>query len=194
MRQSKTILIVVLVIVLASIITASASLKQTQQSDRGKLPDGNWKVTFEPYKGRGYEQMPVQVISVGGYLTKSGVVFVKGLTLRNQSEKNVDKIHFFYYVYGEGKSDAVLAELQMDVFVIFDAPYHPDGILAKTDLPSKMEIGIPFSIGPKPLFGNLIKDKKLEGNYRIAVGINKVIFKDGSEWTMPENPWEKRVN
>lgn len=183
MKQWNAILIIILMLVLASVITVGGSLKQaSRQSEQSKLPSGDWKVKFEPYRGPGYEQMPVQVVSVGGYVTKRGIFFIKHPILRNNAEKDVDQVVFTCYVYDEKKPDTVLIQQRMIATAV---KFYEGRLAAKTDRPSNVEMGWPFSIGRDPLFGSLIKDGKLEGNYRIAVGVSRVVFKDGSEWEMP---------
>lgn len=175
MKRLNSVLILIFVFLL--MFGINGVVGQSQSNERESLPAGNWKVSFEPYRGVGYEEMPVEMVSFKGRIVKDGVFFIIQPHLKNRSENGVKSVYLTCYVYGEQQPTIILVQQDhsawMNLYTILPAG---------EELQTSVWIGHNFSNGENGLFASLIKDGKLEGNYRIAVGISKVIFEDGSVW------------
>ncbi len=171
------------------VLTNEAFGQNTPTADESVLP-GNWKVTLHPYAGPEVASMPLQVISVVGTSSHDGYSFwIRERRLRNRSDKRVLKASFTAFVYREESPETLLFQ---------HALLHPIGfarvpLLAATDWPAPCLEGpkyCPYGHaipGARKLLAPLIKDATLEGEYRIAIGVSKVWFEDGSIWELPVN-------
>jgi hypothetical protein len=149
-------------------------------------PRGDWKVAFHPYAGPGAESMPVGVTNVEGEVGDNGVMFFKSIATKNRSDKVVSRVQFTMFVYDERNPDKILLRRAWLTFT------YPGGVLpAGEEFRSggRSRVAANFLQGKDGLFQPLLKDDgTLEGSYRIELGVSKVYFYDGTNWTLPEPP------
>ena len=156
---------------------------------------GNWKVALYPYSGPEFESMPLQVISVVGKSSHDGALFwIRERRLRNRSNKNVVKVSFTAFVYREQSPETLLFQHSLSTLG-FDGPLRA-GSEWPAPCPKRPKYcpyghGMP---GPTKLLAPLVKDETLEGEYRIAIGVSKVWFDDGSIWKLPGSQPQAQLN
>ncbi|HEX6733003.1 MAG TPA: hypothetical protein VF074_23480 [Pyrinomonadaceae bacterium] len=178
----------VFTLILTSFFVSGGNQTFSQDSGAGgeRFPVGNWKVTLHPYSGPAFESMPLQVISVIGKSSHDGVVFwIRERRLQNRSEKRVLKASFAAFVYREQSPETLLFQHHLNTIGFEKVP-----VLAGTQWPNPCPQEpkyCPYGhaiAGVRRLLAPLIKDGTLEGEYRVAIGVSKVWFEDGSVWEL----------
>jgi hypothetical protein len=199
-------------LILVSFIAAigNQTFSQNPPAVGGRLPAGNWKVALYPYSGPEFESMPLQVIMVRGELAHDGTIFwIRERRLRNRSDKRVLKASFAAFIYTEQNPEKLLFQQPLGTVGLARVP-----VLARSEWPAPCTDpskycpyghGIP---GVKKLLAPLIKESSpegepctetgicvqtLEGEYRIAIGVSKVWFEDGSIWELPGRPTTNKI-
>lgn len=199
MRRKKASLIIVLSLVLTTVISASATLKLAScQGDGRKLPDGDWKLSFEPYRGPGYGTAPVQVVAVKGEIMPDGRIRIRWPHLRRNSVKSFKTVTLTAYVYDESRLDTVLLRGPIIGLGFNPGNWPSQNTDLKESIDEKDARARVFDrlteIAYRPLLSSLVKDGKLEGHYRIAIGVSKVIFDDGTVWEQQAEPLRAEPN
>ncbi len=169
---------------------AGSALGQEQSSGRGKSPEGDWKISFAPYTGAGYETAPMRVVAVKGEILPDGRIRIRWPHLRRNTARPFQVVKLTAYVYDENHPDSVLFRGEI-AGLRFDARNWPpqDTDLERSVEDTRMRATDNLTeISYKPLLSALIKDGKLEGRYRIALGVSKVVFDDGTVWRQQDEP------
>jgi len=149
---------------------------------------GNWKLNFQPYSGPEFEKMPLQVISVVAvcHPPQNGIL-VRERRLRNRAEKRVIRASFDAFIYREEDPEKLLFRHYLGTEGFSKVP----AVFPGTEWPAPCHEANPyycpyeFGMSPQVLLAPLMKDGTLEGDYRIAIGVTKVWFEDGSIWEIP---------
>jgi hypothetical protein len=179
------------------------------QSDAPKWrgnSSGNLHLSFRPYAGAGHEDMPVEVLKFVVEVTWDGTgIWVHEWRLKNRSEKKVVKIRCALFVYNADDPTKLLLRHQL-------APSQSrhlksDGLDDRVPIsvnelwprqkcegewcPGEHVMESPYDLlhpnsikplSPTDLLEPLAKDGKIEGTYIIALGIDRVVFSDGTVW------------
>lgn len=169
-------------------VGANQTLGQNPPAMREGVPAGNWKVALVPYSGPEFESMPLQVISVVGVSSHDAISFwIRERRLRNRSDKRVMRASFTAFVYREESPEKLLVQYPIHTIVYTEVP-----LLAGTEWPAPCRNQRPNYCpyahaipGATHLLAPFIKDATLEGEYRIAIGVSRVWFEDGSTWELP---------
>ncbi|MDQ3473577.1 MAG: hypothetical protein M3447_07560 [Acidobacteriota bacterium] len=186
MKQQRRTFIFILAAFL--MFGAGRSLAQSGSAENSVLPSGNWTVSFGPYAGPGYESAPVQLVSIKGEVRRDGLMMFKAPHWVNHSNKDVRSVEHTVYVYKEPESKPVLFRQRYDrVSFTGGVP-----LLARSELRMNNRWLQSFASRKDGLMQPLIKEGKLEGSYRIALGISKVYFADDSVWEIQDT--DIRVN
>ncbi|MBD0372394.1 MAG: hypothetical protein ICV60_16240 [Pyrinomonadaceae bacterium] len=184
MFTGRTSVLLILVLVAFSCVTGATGRGQTN----GGLPEGNWTIKLSHYAGPEYESMPLQVTSVKGRVQDAGI-WITERYLLNRSDQAVIRAYFDLFFYNEKEPDVLLFRRPISPLSFKNRPLLPgDTFPTLTDIkaepPRLGSFALPLV---KDLFAPLIKDGKLEGDYRIAIGVTKVLFEDGSVWELKTN-------
>lgn len=175
---------------LAVILTVSVNAQQIS-SKTEDTPRGNWTVMFETYRGPGYSEMPVKLLTQKVTGSGNGFIIVTNYELQNTSEKDVRSADFAAFIYDEKYPEKLLL-IRKVLTVGFTT-----GISAGSNWrPVKTNAHWHnFAFTRDGLISPLLKNGALEGNYRIAIGITKVEFTDDSEWKFkPSEPASQTKN
>src|SRR5437764_4773071 len=87
--------------------SAAEAFAQSGQRDCGKLPAGNWSVTFQPYSGPGYETSPYQIIFMNMEAC-NGYLYLSGLQLNVPPARLFFVIEYSVFVYQAGQPNKIL--------------------------------------------------------------------------------------
>jgi hypothetical protein len=183
-------------LILISFIAAIGDQGFSQNQFEGnERPAGNWKVALYPYSGSERESMPLQVISVEGELSHDGSIFwIRQRRLKNRSTQRVLRASFAAFIYTEQDPEKLLFQQPLGRVGFERVP-----LLAGVEWPAPCvdrSKYCPYGhaiLGVKHLLAPLIKDSTLEGEYRIAIGVTKVWFEDGSTWELPGRPATEKI-
>jgi hypothetical protein len=176
----KRNLILILALTLFELFTVG---KTDGQGNRTK----SWDVTFQAYTGKGEQDMPIQVLTVD-ILVHSHVLWVREWRLRNRSDKTVVKIRPTLFVYKEQDPDSLL--FRREAVRLYGVRIS-SGIEWPTGqcLPQAKSCQNAFAtLSLEELMESLVRDGKLDGKYRVAFGIDKVWFEDGTIWEFENAP------
>jgi hypothetical protein len=167
------------------LLSSAASFAQSEPRANTDQATAQEIISFEPYRGPGYESMPVQVLSMkGGFEQSEKNVFVlTEVLVQNKSDKTVTgDATFSLFVFKDNEPDTIVKQAFWTV-INFSA--------------IDLQAGKKFSMQPitgqllwpqlKPI-KRLLTENSAKEHYRIAIAITKVHFADGSVWqfTAPE--------
>lgn len=190
---------VISILTLVSLLACSTdiALGQSQPNERDELPKGDLKIRFVPYSGPGYETIPVQVIAVKGEIMSDGRIRIKWPHLRRNSTQTVRTVMLTAYIYDESHPDSVLLRGPIIGLGFNPRNWRPQDADFK-ESPEEKDPRLRgrewlTEIAYRPLLSPLVKDGKLSGNYRLAVGVSKVVFDDGTVWEQDE-PSGTKIN
>ena len=164
---------------LAALALGGLPVPRTSARPGSPRPDG-LRLNFQPYAGEGHERMPVEVLK---FVVNpgSGGMWVHEWRLKNRSDKSVVKIGRALFVYSEDDPRTLLLRHALPDYEARLAPgrgwprgecsgyYCPGGFA----MLSADELLKPLAEGGEP-----------QGAYRIALGIDKVWFADGTVWEL----------
>lgn len=157
----------------------------TGQSNAARL-DGesisSLHLSFQPYSGVGHEAMPVEVLKFDVVVGHNYHMWVREWRLKNRSGKAIVKIRPALFVYSESEPDTLLLrrEVRRSYGVRLDPIEEwPKGACLPTAKSCFAAFAVPL---PGELLKPLAESGEPEGNYRIALGIDKVWFEDGTIW------------
>lgn len=178
MFTGRTSVLLILVLVAFSCVTGATGRGQTNEG----LPEGNWTIKLSHYAGPEYESMPLQVTSVKGRVQNPDI-WITERHLVNRSDKAVVRAYFDLFFYNEKEPDVLLFRRPISPISFKDSPLLPGAAFLH---PTDTRVGPDGFALPlvKDLFAPLIKDGRLEGDYRLAIGVTKVLFEDGSVWEL----------
>lgn len=150
-------------------------------SKLSRAPAGNLDVSFHSYLGKGHEEMPVQVLIFDVNVHRRSM-WVREWRLKNRSSKTVTGIRPALFVYRQQEPDVLL--LRHQIFSHYGTklapgvewPGGPCSPVAKHCRSSFAMLSVEELLKPTVSTG------KPEGIYRIALGIDKVWFEDGTVW------------
>ena len=170
------------------VVEVNQAFSQNPPAIGERVLAGNWKVILQPYSGPEFESMPLQVIAVVGESSHDGTGFwIRERRLRNRSDKRALKASFTAFVYREQSPETLLFKYDLHTVGFANVP-----VLPGTEWPApcayRPKNYCPYAHaipGASKLLAPLIKDGNLEGEYRIAIGVSKVWFEDGSIWELP---------
>jgi hypothetical protein len=150
----------------------------------GGLPEGGWTIKLSHYAGPEYESMPLQVTSVKGRVQDAGI-WITERHLVNRSDKAVVRAYFDLFFYNEKEPDVLLFRRPISPISFKGSPLLPGTTFPH---PTDTRVGPDGFALPlvKDLFAPFIKDGRLEGDYRLAIGVTKVLFEDGSVWELKD--------
>jgi hypothetical protein len=150
---------------------ALAGVPATQNAPTAP-PASSFRITYLPYRRPGHEEMPVRVFNVIGQSLKEPLT--RQFSMKNMSSKAVQKIKISMYVsYDKHAYMPVLHSVHSSY--VFASPLKPQ---AEQVFQGEDKL--------KDLFGPLLVDGHLNGNYRVEVLVSEVKFEDGSTWKLPE--------
>jgi len=131
--------------------------------------------------------MPLQVISVRGeWSRESSLIWIRERRLRNRSDKRASKANFSAFVYREQDPETLLFQHFLGTVGFDRVPVLPGTEWPAPCLDPKKYCPYGHAIpGPATLLAPLVQDGTLDGEYRIAIGVSKVWFRDGSIWELP---------
>lgn len=185
MMRRRLLLTLILTSFLAAVV--DRAFGQNTHAVGERVIAGNWKVALYPYSGPEFESMPLQVISVVGVSSHDGAGFwIRERRLRNRSDKTVLQASFAAFVYREQSPETLLFQ-----HPLLTVNFSNVSFFAGTEWPApcrKRPKYCPYGHaipGVTTLLAPLVKDATLEGEYRIAIGVSKVWFEDGSIWELP---------
>ncbi len=175
-------------VLMLAVLSALASIEAAGQSKAqkiGRKSVENLRLSFTPYTGAGLESMPVEVV-VFDAIVNINSMWVRDWRLRNRSDKTVTKVRQTLFVYSEGEPDKLLLRHAIPPYygVGTSGPFSPNVEWPKEPCPAGKRF-CPWGfamLSAQELFEPLMKDGKIEGNYRVALGIDKVWFADGTVW------------
>jgi hypothetical protein len=172
-----------LIIVAASFALKGEAYGQGKAGPKARNPAGNWTLSFRPYTGASYESMPVQLVSYKGEMQAGGRLEISALHLKNRSDKAVKSIALTMYLYDEQNPETPLTQQENLRFGFF-----PGGFPANTEKPAPGEATNNFVLldvvnEENALLKPLLKDGKLDGEYRLILAVTKVQFEDGEAWS-----------
>jgi len=125
--------------------------------------------------------MPVEVLKVVVQVGDSGM-WVHEWRLKNLSDKEVVRIRPALFVYSESDPKTLLLRHQVIPSLGVDlspGEIWPHGKCSGHYCPNAFGM-----LSAEKLLKPLAKEGELEGNYRIALGIDKVWFADGTVWEL----------
>jgi hypothetical protein len=189
MRNPKQVFVFTLL--LFTTLAAPSIFGQGNENKSERVPAGNWTAKFGPYKGEGYESMLVQVVSVEGGATTTGLMSIKNWHFKNHSDKAVGYIEISAFVYNELEPKTIV--LQKRVYTMAFT-YGQLGAGNEFQASTNARAVTLFAKGDQGLMIPLLKDGTLEGNYRIEFGITKVRFDDGSFWEFTDTSKSTPLN
>jgi hypothetical protein len=175
--------ILALVVVAASFALNGEAYGQDKAGPGARTPAGNWTLSFRPYTGGGYETMPLQLVSYKGEMHADGRLEISALHLKNRSDKAVKLITLTIYVYDEQNPETPLTQRENVRF-----GFTPGGFPANTEKPAPAEatnnfVSLDVVNEEDALLKPLLKDGKLDGQYRLVIAVTKVQFEDGQAWS-----------
>lgn len=159
----------ILLFAIATFAVASARA-QTVREPKDKLPAGNYKVFTLPYMGAGYESLPVTVTSVTTEVALNGGVSTVGV--ENRAARRVDAVRFGWYLSRREDPGYVLLQGETAMHNMRDGLAPGEAKLARLPVVSFAKIWQP-----------LARKGVVNGNYLIYVGINEVLYDDGTTQT-----------
>ena len=138
-------------------------------------------LSFQPYSAVGHEAMPVQVLKFDVVVGHTCNLWVREWRLKNRSGKVIVRIRPTLFVYSESEPATLLLRREVRGYLglrLDPSQEWPKGAC----LPAAKSCFAAFAV---PLPGELLKplaESEEPGNYRIALGIDKVWFEDGTIW------------
>lgn len=150
----------------------SASQKSIPGNPSTSRPPGKFRIVYSAYRREGYDDMPVRVVDAVGMAMEEPLE--RRFSLKNFSTKPIRKLevsmrvmidkHAVMPVLHETRSSYAFAELLL--------PQREHMVKGQDKL--------------KDLFGPLLVDGKLTGDYRVELFVTRVLFEDGSSWEAQE--------
>ena len=179
MIRRSVLLAVVLTFLCNSILTGQ------QISSPAAIDLTDLHLSFLPFSDPKREEMPVEVLKFVVNLGDSGTIWVHEWRLLNRSDKKVVKIRPTLFVYKEDDPETIL--LRHELF------YAGVSLGLGKIWPSQQCQGYwcpnAFAIIPtNPLLKPLAENGKIEGNYVISLGIDRVEYADGTSWELSARP------
>jgi hypothetical protein len=138
-------------------------------SEQQGLPSGKWSFSAHPFTGKGYESRPVIVTSVK---TEFRSLSVTAVRVRNISSKRVSALRFAWYLSRENDQKNILKQGETPVTYVDHGLATGEAKTMKLPIVSFVEIYQP-----------LLRNKQLEGDYRVDIAAVEVMFDDQSKWT-----------
>jgi hypothetical protein len=170
MKRLVSLVVIILPIILVVGWLTNEATSVAQKNAIQSFPAGDWKFSAHPYMGEGFKTRPVVVTSVGSEATTLSVTKVR---VKNISSKRVLAVKLGWSLYDERNKDKILGQGESPLITMDrDFPSDSDQIL-KTVVVSFMDIDRP-----------LIRNGRLDGDYRLDVGVTQVLFDDRTTWSL----------
>lgn len=179
-------LLLAMTLVSFGVFSLGSTLGKSTAPHLNATPKGRLVLSFHPYTGPGHETMPVEVLIfdvVVGYDS----MWVREWRLKNHSEKAVVRIRKSLFIYSEEAPDTLLLRSSTkgleDVLGVQISPGQewPEGTCSPKALSCQDSYAMPSA---DKLLKPLFKEGAPEGKYRLALGIDKVWFADGTIWEL----------
>src|SRR4030095_5435290 len=140
-------------------------------------------LSFLPFSDPKHEEMPVEVLKFVVDLGDAGNIWVHEWRLRNRSDKKIVKIYPTLFVCKENDPEPIVLRHELGYGRVPIGPGQPwpTQECQGNWCPNAFAI-IPTNLLLKPLAEN----GKIEGNYVISLGIDRVEYSDGTSWELPE--------
>ncbi|HEU0144748.1 MAG TPA: hypothetical protein VFQ47_08165 [Nitrososphaera sp.] len=171
--KSQRLFWILLAILLVGALGFNNSLSQSGEDTNSQLPTGNWTVSAHPYFGPDHLDIPVVVFSVTAAELKRGAVTEVGLL--NRSSKPVDAVKLGWIVTKEENQDTIL--LQGETRFL--------NIQSGLSVNQKQVLKFPVVTFAK-IYKPLLKRGPLEGEFRIEIVVNGILYSDGTTWARSE--------
>jgi hypothetical protein len=147
-------------------IALSVGFSGGKAEPKPQLPSGNWTLSTHPYRGAGYDSLPVGVISV----TSNAKGNIIGVGLRNRSASPVAAVKLSW-VLTDKQNASVLLQGETDFIQIAGGlPAH-----------EKRQVEFPvfsFARSVRPL----VRDGALSGDFRVDVAVSEARYDDETGW------------
>jgi hypothetical protein len=167
-RESlKTVVPVLVLTILATAWLARTSKSLAQNTSALSFPTGKWTFSAHPYMGEGFKMRPVVVTSVA---SNANTLSVTAVRLNNISSKPVRAVKLGWTLSEEG-GGKVLKSGETSLIPLDSALGVASNRIVKAQVISFLEIYKP-----------LLKNGRLDGNFRLDVGAIDVLFDDQSAW------------
>jgi hypothetical protein len=142
-------------------------------------------LSFQPYSGVGHEAMPVEVLKFDVVVGHNTNLWVREWRLKNRSGKAIVKIRPALFVYSESEPDTLLLRHEPRRYVGLSLGPSEEWPKAPC-LPAAKSCHGAFAVLPAREWLRPLAESggRPEGNYRIALGIDKVWFEDGTIWEL----------
>ncbi|MDQ3819346.1 MAG: hypothetical protein M3362_16945 [Acidobacteriota bacterium] len=161
---------------------------QTTAASGTHTSGGKLNLNYQPYAGKGHEEMPVEVLTFD--VRGAEGTWVREWRLKNHSDKAVDKIRLTLFVYSKNDPDTLLLRhstaAKIEYETILGVRLSPGEELPKgTCSPTALSCLYAFAmLSARDLLKPLFPNGEPEGDYIIALGIDKVWFADGTLWEL----------
>ena len=145
----------------------------------GKPSASKWDVTFAPYSGKALADMPVQVLVFDARDHGSGM-WVREWRIVNHSEKTMVKFRPALFVAKEDDLDSLLLVREVRRYIgltLLPGAQHPVGPCSSQAKSCQNAFA---TVSLDQLLEPLSKQK--DTRYRVALGVDKVWFQDGTVW------------
>ena len=161
-----------ILLVASAILAVAAGLQTTNQKLDAVtgIPIGPWSLSVGPYTGKGWDAMPVDLVSTT-VDAKKGLTAEKFL-LRNNSSKNVTSVKLKWFLKVKDEDTVLLQG---------ESPVIGADILDGKDFRLEYPV-VTFAKIYKPL----LKAGELTGNYLIQVTVSSATYEDGSVWQLTQ--------
>jgi hypothetical protein len=160
---------------IGSLLVAALSIATTT----GKPASPSWDVTFAPYIGKALDTMPVQVLVFDVTDHEHGM-WVREWRLMNRSDKTIVKIRPALFVAKEDDLDSLLLVRQLRNYygvTLTPGVQWPEGPCSPQAKSCRNAFAtVSLDELMKPL------SQQTNTKYRVALGVDKVWFQDGTTW------------
>ncbi len=168
-RTSLYLLSILILLFLINSGDKGVAQEQTSSTGQPKAIPGKWTLSAGPYRGPGYKDFPVVVYSVTQ--TIKGLT-VAGVNLQNKSSKPVVAARLVWRILKEDDPETVLLQGQTPLLAL------PDSLQVDARLPISFPV-----VSFEKIYQSLLKQGTLEGNFRIDVAVNDIVYDDGGIWS-----------